>query len=129
VLGAFTLYQAPGNPTAPDVTVAAPLVALMAGATGAFVAVILVTVVRARRRGRAYTAAAYGAGGTHTVPAGSDALVKTPLAPLGVVYAAGEEWTARSDDATGIAPGEHVRVVGQEGLTLIVEAGHPGEVS
>ena len=39
---------------------------------------------------------AYGAGGTSIVPAGSDALVKTSLAPLGVVYAAGEEWSARS---------------------------------
>ena len=57
------------------------------------------------------------------VPAGSDALVKTALAPMGVVYAAGEEWTARSDTGAGIDRGAHVRVVGQEGLTLIVEPG------
>jgi membrane-bound ClpP family serine protease len=61
------------------------------------------------------------------VPAGSDALVRTPLAPLGVVYAAGEEWTARTDSGTAIDPGAHVRVVGQEGLTLIVEPGSPGD--
>ena len=122
VLGAFTLYTAPGSPTAPDVTVAAPLVVGMAIATAAYVALVLVTVVRMRRRGEAF-AGAFGAGGTSVVPAGSDALVKTALAPIGVVYAAGEDWTARSDTGVGIDPGAHVRVVGQEGLTLIVEAG------
>ena len=125
VLGAFTLYTAPGSPTAPDVTVATPLILGMASATGVYVALVLATVVRARRRSRAF-GATYGAGGSHIVPAGSDALVKTPLAPLGVVYAAGEEWTARSASPIGIAPGAHVRVVGQEGLTLIVEAGSAG---
>jgi membrane-bound ClpP family serine protease len=42
------------------------------------------------------------------------------------VYAVGEEWSARSDNGVEIAPGEHVRIVGQEGLTLIVEPGPPG---
>jgi membrane-bound serine protease (ClpP class) len=125
VLGAFTLYTAPGSPTAPDVTVAAPLVIGMAMVTAAFMVHELVTVVRVRRRSRAY-AGAYGAGGTSTVPTGSDGLVKTSLAPLGVVYAAGEDWTARSGSGTDIASGEHVRIVGQEGLTLIVEPGMPG---
>ena len=125
VLGAFTLYTAPGSPTAPDVTVAAPLVVGMAMVTAAYVALVLVTVVRARRRGLAY-ADAFGAGGTSIVPPGSDALVKTPLAPFGVVYAAGEEWTARSGSGVGIDPGAHVRVVGQEGLTLVVEPGPSG---
>jgi membrane-bound serine protease (ClpP class) len=125
VLGAFTLYTAPGSPTAPDVTVAAPLVVGMALATAAYVALVLVTVVRARQRGYAY-ASAFGAGGTSLVPAGSDAVVKTALAPLGVVYAAGEQWTARSDSGIGIDPGAHVRVVGQEGLILIVEPGPAG---
>jgi membrane-bound serine protease (ClpP class) len=126
VLGAFTLYTAPGTPTAPDVTVATPLVVGMALLTAGFMALVLLTVVRVRRRTRAY-AGAFGAGGTSIVPAGSDALVRTPLAPLGVVYAAGEEWTARTDSGTAIDPGAHVRVVGQEGLTLIVEPGSPGD--
>jgi len=125
VLGAFALYTAPGTPTAPDVSVAAPLVFLMAGVTAAFMVLVLVTVVRVRRRTRAY-AGAYGAGGSSTVPAGSDGLVRTSLAPTGVVYAAGEEWTARSRSGSEIATGEHVHVVGQEGLTLIVEPGLPG---
>jgi membrane-bound ClpP family serine protease len=100
----------------------------MALATAAYVALVLFTVVRARRRGNAFTGA-FGAGGTSIVPAGSHALVRTPLTPLGVVYAAGEEWTARSDTGVGIDPGAHVRVVGQEGLTLIVEPGPSGSAS
>ena len=36
VLGAFALYTAPGTPTAPDVSVATPLIVLMAAATAAF---------------------------------------------------------------------------------------------
>jgi membrane-bound serine protease (ClpP class) len=122
VLGAFTLYTAPGNPTAPDVTVAAPLVLLMALITAAFMVLVLFTVVRVRRRSLAY-AGAYGAGGSPIVPSGSAATVKTSLAPVGVVYAAGEEWSARSGTGAEIPTGQQVRVVGQEGLTLIVEPG------
>ena len=124
VLGASTLYTAPGSPTAPDVTVAAPLVVLTAVATAAFMVVALFTLVRVRRRSLAY-AHVYGAGGSSTVPAGSEGIVRTSLAPLGVVYAAGEEWTARSSSGAEIPPGQEIRVVGQEGLTLIVEPG-PG---
>jgi membrane-bound serine protease (ClpP class) len=125
VLGAFALYTAPGTPTAPDVTVAWPIVVLMAAATAAFMVLALVTVVRVRRRSLAL-GTAYGAGGTSLVPTGSGALAKTSLAPTGVVYAAGEEWTARSGSGAEIAPGEHVHVVGQQGLTLIVEPGAGG---
>jgi membrane-bound ClpP family serine protease len=82
---------------------------------------VFVTVVRVRRRSLAF-AGAYGAGGTSTVPTGSDGLVKVSLTPLGVVYAAGEEWTARSGSGREIPTGEHVRVIGQEGLTLVVES-------
>lgn len=126
VLGASALYTAPGTPTAPDVSVATPLIVLMATATAVFVAVVLVTVVSSKRRSLAY-ADAYGAGGSHFVPVGTDALVKTSLTPLGVVLAVGEEWTARSDGGGAIDPGRHVRIVGQEGLTLIVEPVAPGE--
>ena len=128
VLGAFTLYTAPGTPTAPDVTVAAPLVVGMALVTAGFMVLVLFTVVRVRHRTLAF-AGEYGAGGTSTVPSGSDAVVRTTLAPLGVVYAAGEDWSARTGSGAAIEPGAHVRVVGQEGLTLIVEPGLPGDPS
>ena len=100
VLGAFALYTAPGSPTAPDVAVATPLIAFMATLTGAFMLLVLVTIVRSRRRGLAY-AGAYGAGGTTSVPSGSDGVVKKALAPLGVVYTVGEEWSARSASRFG----------------------------
>ncbi len=94
----------------------------MALMTAAFMALCLFVIVRVRRRSLAY-AGVYGAGGTSLVPPGSEGVVKAPLAPLGVVYAAGEEWTARSSSGADITLGQEVRVVGQDGLTLIVEPG------
>jgi membrane-bound serine protease (ClpP class) len=128
VLGAFTLYTAPGTPAAPDVTVAAPLVIVMAVATAAFMGLALATVVRVRQRSLRF-AGAYGAGGTSTVPTGSGGVVKATLAPLGVVYAAGEDWSAKTIGGTEVGAGESVRVIGQEGLTLIVEPVGPGDAA
>ena len=126
VLGASVLYTAPGNPTAPDVSVALPILVLMAALTAAYVGLVLLTVARVRRRTLAF-AGAYGAGGTMSVPIGTTGVARTPLAPRGVVYAAGEEWSARSGDATKIPRGEPVHVVGQEDLTLVVESGPAAE--
>jgi membrane-bound serine protease (ClpP class) len=125
VLGAFTLYTAPGSPAAPNVSVAVPIIFTMAGVTAAYITLVLLTVARVRRRTLAF-AGAYGAGGTMSVPIGTTGVARTALAPRGVVYAAGEEWTARSGDATEIAKGERVHVVGQEDLTLVVESGPAG---
>jgi membrane-bound serine protease (ClpP class) len=122
VLGAFTLYTAPGSPAAPDVSVAIPLIVTMAAVTALYVGLVLVAVARVRRRSMAL-AGAYGAGGTMMVPAGTVGVAKTALGPIGVVYAAGEDWTARVSGDTVIAPGQPVRVVGQEDLTLLVESG------
>jgi membrane-bound ClpP family serine protease len=91
---------------------------------------ILAGVVRVASRRRGRNDEAYGAGGTRMVPIGTQGIAKTTLAPSGVVYAVGEDWTARSDGATAIASGARVRVVGQDGLTLIVvaePAGSPAE--
>ena len=44
---------------------------------------------------------------------------RTAIDPVGSVYAGGELWTAKAD--TTIAPGATVRVVGREGLLLVVE--------
>ena len=52
---------------------------------------------------------------------GATGSVRSTLAPTGVVYAAGEEWTARASDERQLTPGTPVRVIGQDGLTLIVE--------
>jgi membrane-bound serine protease (ClpP class) len=48
----------------------------------------------------------------------AEGTVLTPCDPIGQVLVVGERWEARCDE--GADPGEKVRVVGIEGLTLIV---------
>jgi len=91
---------------------------------------IIVGVVRVAGRRRGRNEDAFGAGGTSKVPLGAYGVAKTTLGPSGVVLVVGEQWTARSDGGTEIASGARVRVVGQDGLTLIVVAepvGRPTE--
>jgi membrane protein implicated in regulation of membrane protease activity len=89
-----------------------------------FVVLLLIVVgvvrVAGRRRGR--NEDTFGAGGTSTVALGARGVARTALAPTGVVYVAGEEWTARADHDIAIADGARVRVVAQDGLTLTVVA-------
>jgi len=94
----------------------------MAAVTGVFVLTVLITVARVRRRTLAF-AGDYGAGGTMKVPNGTTGVARTALQPLGVVHAAGEEWTARASGDAPIPSGQPVRVVGQQDLILIVESG------
>jgi membrane-bound serine protease (ClpP class) len=116
-IGASALYTAPGNPAAPSISVDPAIIATFTALTGGYVAFILFVVVRWRRR----------LGGTLGVSTGpvlfSGALgeVRTSLLPLGVIYAAGEEWTARTEDGTPIGAGTLVRIKRRDGLTLIVE--------
>jgi membrane-bound ClpP family serine protease len=102
----------------------------------AFMLVVLRTVIRHRRR-LSLRLPIYGAGGTSRVPNGTPAEVRSPLDPTGTVFAAGEEWSATTAAARGgpavgsattsapapqpIPRGARVTVVGQQGLTLIVE--------
>jgi membrane protein implicated in regulation of membrane protease activity len=53
--------------------------------------------------------------------AGMAAVVRRPLEPVGSVYAGGEEWTARTVGDQPLDRGTTVRIVGMEGLTVIVE--------
>jgi membrane-bound serine protease (ClpP class) len=116
VLGAAALYTEPGSPTAPDVSVAWPVIAVMAILTGAFMFTIAWVAMRVRRN-HAVAPGLIGAG----LPENAIAEVRRPLTPIGSVYAGGEEWTARASSDATVGRGTHVRVVGQEGLTLIVE--------
>jgi membrane-bound serine protease (ClpP class) len=50
---------------------------------------------------------------------GARAKVVSPCRPLGQVRVVGELWRARCE--AGAEPGETVRIVGREGLTLLVE--------
>ncbi len=115
VLGASALYTAPGSPAAPDVGVAVPLLAVMTATSAAFMALIAVTAVRTRR----LTASA-GTVGTG-LPIGQVGEVRRPLGPLGSIYAAGEEWTARTSQGAALERGTLVRVVAADGLTMVVE--------
>jgi membrane-bound serine protease (ClpP class) len=117
-LGAAALYTEPGTPTAPDVEVAFPIILAMTLVTAAFMAIVVYAAVRTHRM----TPVAIGLGGFAAgLAPGTLAEVRRPLMPLGVVYAAGEEWTARSADEAPIERGTPVRVVRQDGLTLVVE--------
>ena len=73
---------------------------MLTGLTAAYMAFVLFIVVRWRRRqqlaGPAATALVLADGATGSV--------RSMLAPMGVVYAAGEEWTARSSDERPLTP-------------------------
>jgi membrane-bound serine protease (ClpP class) len=114
VLGASALYTEPGSPTGPDVAVALPLVAVTAVTTGAFMAFVVWAAVRARRL--VFSPGLVGSG----LPLGAAGVVRRPLAPEGSVYAAGEEWSARASDDRAIDRGTPVRIVGFDGLTVLV---------
>jgi len=130
VLGASALYSAPTTPSEGDFSVALPLIATMTITSVLFAVVALGTILRYRRR-LALRPVPYGAGSGRPVPIGTIGEVRAPLHPGGTVYAAGEEWSARTADETageraasgaGVIPrGAPVTVVGQEGLTLIVK--------
>jgi len=51
---------------------------------------------------------------------GKDAVVTAPCRPVGQVRLDGEIWEARCD--AGASPGDRVRVIGRDGLQLVVEA-------
>jgi membrane-bound serine protease (ClpP class) len=115
-LGAAALYTDSGSPTAPVVEVGLPTIVAVVASTGLFMGLVAFIALRSRRlRGAPGTV---GVG----IAAGTPGEVRDPLAPLGTVYAGGEEWSARTVDERSLQRGTPVRVVRQDGLTLIVEA-------
>lgn len=114
VLGASALYTEPGSPTGPDVSVALPLLAVTTLTTAAFMALVVWAAVRARRELASPGTVAPG------LPIGAGGVVRRPLEPDGSVYAAGEEWSARASDERPLARGTAVRIVGSDGLTVLV---------
>ncbi|HJW23042.1 MAG TPA: nodulation protein NfeD [Candidatus Limnocylindrales bacterium] len=124
VLGASALYSVPASPSEGDFSVALPLIATMAITSVLFLAVALGTVLGYRRR-LALRPVPYGAGSGPSLPSGTTGEVRSPLHPGGTVYAAGQEWSARTAEeappgGAAVPRGTPVTVVGQEGLTLIV---------
>jgi membrane-bound serine protease (ClpP class) len=117
-LGASAFYTTPGDPVAPEVSVAPEVIITMTALTGLVVVGILYAVMKGRR------APQLALGASHIdqlVPIGTGAPVRRTLDPDGTIYVMGEEWTARSADGSILDRGTPTRVVGHEGLTLIVE--------
>jgi membrane-bound serine protease (ClpP class) len=114
VLGGSTLYTQSGQ-FGPAIRVAGPLLGVAAATAAAFGILITTTAIRTRRmRGPAGSPKA-------SVPVGTVGEVRNPLAPIGSVYAAGEEWSARTADERPLGRGTPVRVVRTDGLTVVVE--------
>jgi membrane-bound serine protease (ClpP class) len=115
VLGASALYTEPGDPFSPIVQVAPQLIVVMTVTAAAFVALIAYAAMRTRAM-----VTSPGLVGAR-LTTGTRAVVRRPLEPVGSVYAAGEEWTARTAGDKPLDRGTAVRVVGIDGLTVIVE--------
>jgi membrane-bound serine protease (ClpP class) len=115
VLGASALYTAPGDPFGPIVFVATPLIVVMTVTTALFMGLIVYATIRSRSMvgSPGLVGAALGIG--------TSGIVRRPLEPLGSIYAAGEEWTARSVDDRSLDRGTPVKVVEVDGLTAVVE--------
>jgi membrane-bound serine protease (ClpP class) len=116
LVGAVAFYGSPG-PYLPSVAVAPAIIAICAAVGLAYGLVVVGALMRLRRQ-----PAPVGAGlvGTDSV-VGSTAVVQADLSPLGTVYVGRESWSARTRDGSSVSREARVRVVGQEGLTLIVE--------
>lgn len=114
VLGGSALYSQPG-PLGPDIRVALPLLAVATVTAAGFALLITTTALRTRRM------PAPAGAPPRTVPVGTIGLVHRPLDPVGSVRAAGEEWSARTLGDTRLDRGTPVRVVGSDGLTVVVE--------
>ena len=114
LLGGSVLFNGQA-PTGPDVRVALPLLVVAAVTGAAFGLLITAVAIRTRRM------KAPAGSPPVTVPVGTIGQVNRPLTPLGSIRAVGEEWSARSADEQPIDRGTPVRVVGAEGLTVLVE--------
>jgi membrane-bound serine protease (ClpP class) len=119
VLGASALYTQAGPPTEPDVVVALPIMVAMTALAAGFVGLVVYAAMRTRRMPPANVGVESVSVPTELI--GMDSEVRHALIPTGTVYAAGEEWTARSADGRSLERGTPVRIVGRDGLILIVD--------
>lgn len=114
-LGASALFTTPGDPFQPFARVALPVILTVTITFG----VIMVLIVWGAIRSRTVMATPGTAGAPFVI--GSHGSVRRPLEPLGSVYVAGEEWSARAAEGARLERGVPVRVVAVDGLTLVVE--------
>jgi membrane-bound serine protease (ClpP class) len=112
LLGAFALYTGVDTRNPVEFTVSPILIvaAILLSLAYFFLLVRGLIQMRANRSTTLPIATLVGAGGT----------AQTLIAPTGIAYAGGEAWSARSRRGK-IQQGKRLRVVGVEGLELIVE--------
>ena len=114
ILGGSVLYQQQGQ-LDQDIGVAVPVLVVAALTGAAFGLLITAVAIRTRRLKSPLGSQ------PASVPVGTIGKVHRPLTPRGSIRAVGEEWSARSADDQPIDRGTPVRVVGAEGLTVLVE--------
>ena len=115
VLGAFALWTgvSPGE-LAFDVTVSPLIIGIVVVVGLVYVWVLVRAMMQMRRT------AVEAANRPVSALVGATATAQTVIAPTGIAYAGGESWSARSL-TRDIGVGTPLRVVGVEGLELIVE--------
>ena len=114
LLGGLILFRpiGIGSPALPDMSVDNWLVGGATAAMGGFVFLVIAKVARSRK-------APPLTGFEHYV--GQIASVRQALRPTGRVWFEGQSWFAQTKSGVEVAEGQSVRVVGLDGLTLIVE--------
>ena len=115
VLGAFALWTGvqPGVESI-DVSVSPWLIAIVVAVGVLYVWVLVRAMMQMRRHRGELSNAPVGA------LVGASGTAQTIIGPTGIAYAGGESWSARTRGAV-IGAGSPVRVVGVDGLELIVE--------
>ncbi len=116
VVGAVAFYGSPG-PFRPTVSVAWPIIGVTAAAAAAYGLILVGSLMRLRRQPLPVGAGLVG----FEKVVGQVGEVRRELAPVGTVYVGREEWSAHTRDGSPLPRDTKIRVVGQEGLTLIVE--------
>jgi membrane-bound serine protease (ClpP class) len=116
-LGASALFTEPGDPFEPVVRVATPVLVTAVVTAAALMALVVFAAIRTRNM----PAPVGVVGSGPAVTPGAEGVVRRPLEPVGSIYTAGEEWSARSADGRPLERGSRVRVVKVDGLTLTVE--------
>ncbi len=116
-LGASALFTQPGDPFEPLASVAGPVILTTTVTAGLFLALIVWAAIRSR--GMASPSGVVGS--SFALAPGIKGVVRRAIEPVGSIYAAGEEWSARTFDGRALQRGTPVLVVATDGLTVIVE--------